>query len=284
MRLLRVVSGLAVAATAVVAFAQAHPGEVEPPSLEQLRSGVGRVEILNCDGTPFRGTGPGWSRAVSGSGFLVGSRVVVSAEHGLWVGQRPNQPACKLRVRFGAKTYAVTRVHVWSERGERDRLRRRKIDLMTLALAQPVDGHLFGFARAAARAGTPVATLGYPGGGRLTLARGVVTGNVVDGVVPSTAVKMKIVGGNSGGPIFNARGEVLSFVSRLVIAGNVTADQSERCRRYGVCSNWGGVGFPRWWPDAAADLCTTYPDGGIPGCGDVGGIALTKVPIEIRRK
>lgn len=289
MRRLGVLLGLAVAATAVVAvvLVQTRSGdEGRPPSLDELKSGVGRVDILECDGTPFRFRlgGARRSRPVSGSGFLVGSRVVMSAEHGLWVDLRPDRPACKMHVRFGDQTYAVTGVYVWSERGERDRLERRKIDLMTLTLARPAVGHVFQFARVGAPVGTAVATLGYPGGGPLKLTRGEVTGNVIDDAIPSTAVKMKIEGGNSGGPIFNGRGEVLSVVSRLVIAGNVTADESNRCRRYGVCSNWGGVDLPRWWRDGALpDLCSTYPRGGVPNCGEGGDAGRTKVSIEIQR-
>ena len=95
---------------------------------------------------------------------------------------------------------------------------------------------------------------------------------------------MKLEGGNSGGPIFNDRGAVLSVVSRLVVSGRVTADGSNRCRRCGLCTNWGGVDLPRWWgDDAVRDLCSLYPHGGVPDCGDRIEAAPTKVPIEIRR-
>jgi hypothetical protein len=89
----------AVAATAFIVVRSDSDGDGRAPArMNGLKSGVGRVEILNCNGTPFSISG----HRVSGSGFLVG----VTAEHGMWVGL--DQPACKMRVRFGAKTYAVT--------------------------------------------------------------------------------------------------------------------------------------------------------------------------------
>lgn len=233
---------------------QGWGAEAKPPTLEELKSGVGRVEILNCDGTPFRLGG----HDVTGTGFLIGARVVLTAEHGMYVGV--DEPACKLRVRFGAETYPVTSVRVWGDRGQVDAYARRGVDLATLRLARAVDGHVFRFASEGARMSTPVATLGYPLGGPLSVSRGEVWRNVVEYGVPSVAAKIQIEGGSSGGPIFDERGDVLSVVSRIVISGSLTADKSSRP---------GGVDIPRWWgPDLLPDLCRAYPDSGVPDCGD----------------
>jgi serine protease Do len=232
-------------------------GEADTPTLEELKTGVGRVEILNCDGTPLSFGG----HDVAGSGFLIGSRVVMSAEHGMWIGQ--DQPACKMRVRFGDKAYPVTSVRVWGDPGQEDMYARRGVDVATLTVAKPVDGYLFRFAAEGAPVGTRVATLGYPLGGPLAVTRGEVTNNVIDYEVPSVAAKIDIEGGNSGGPIFSDEGEVISVVSRIVISGSLTADRSNR---------WGGVDIPRWWgADALADLCKTYPEGELPDCDDESG-------------
>lgn len=267
----RATAGLALAAVVVagtLAWARSG-GDAEPPTLEELKSGVGRVETLNCDGTPFTVNG----HAASGSGFLVGSQVVMTAEHGMWVGL--DEPACKMRVRFGKDTYAVTAVQVWSDRAGTDMLERRGIDLATLALERPVDGHVFRIARDGAPVGTRIATLGYPLGGPLKLTRGRVYKNVIDYETPSIAAKIDIDGGNSGGPIFNDQGEVLSVVSRIVISGSLTLDKSNRS---------GGVDLPRWWgKNAVPDLCATYPDGGLPGC-ESGTVRIAKVPVPLPQR
>jgi Trypsin-like peptidase domain len=245
-------------------------GEAGPPTLEELKSGVGRVDTLNCDGTPFTVGG----QAFTGTGFLIGSRVVMTAEHGMYVGVE--RPACRLRVRFGAETYAVTSVHVWGERGQRDSYARSGVDLATLMLARPVsDRHVFELAPVVAGTGTPVATLGYPLGGPLKVSRGTIYKYVVDYDVPSVATNLDVQGGNSGGPIFNDRGEILSVVSRIVISGSLTADKSNRN---------GGVDLPRWWgEDALPDLCSTHPNGGLPGCGEHRGGPTVKRSVRLRR-
>lgn len=227
--------------------------------MEELKTGVGKVETLNCDGSPVTVSDPvtGKARPVSGTGFLISPRVLMTAEHGMYVGI--DEPVCKMRVRFGSETYPVTSVRVWGDRGQRDSYARSGVDLATLTLDRPVDDrHQFTFAANGAPTGTKVVTLGYPLGGPLKISRGTVTKNVVDYGVPSVAAKIDVQGGNSGGPIFNERGEVISTVSRVVISGSLTLDKSNR---------HGGVDIPRWWGESAwTDLCLAYPDGAIPDC------------------
>jgi V8-like Glu-specific endopeptidase len=269
---LGVVLGLAVGAAALVAatvIGLTRADDDVPPSLQELKSGIGKVETLNCDGTPFRAGG----HAFTGTGFLVGSRVVMTAEHGMYVGH--DQPACRMRVRFGSETYAVAATRVWGEPGQRDAYERRGVDLATLTLARRVqDRHIFAFAAEGAPIGTPLATVGHPLGGPLRVSRGRVYKNVIDYGVPSLAATIDIEGGNSGGPMFNSQGEVLSVVSRVVISGSLTADKSSR---------YGGVDIPRWWGlNAFLDLCRTHPDGDIPDCDGTSGSATTKTSVLLK--
>ena len=274
MRRRAILVGLAIVAAAIVAIAKAQTrssseSKGATPTIEELKSGVGRVETLKCDGSPFRVGG----HAVAGSGFLIGSRVVMTAEHGMYVGL--DEPACKMRVHFGSETYQVTSVRVWSETKKSDSYERLGIDLATLALDRAADGHIFQFAPDGAPRDTNVATLGYPMGGPLKITRGTVTKNLIDRKTPSIAAKIDIMGGNSGGPIINDRGEVVSVVSRIVISGSLTSDGSNR---------HGGVDIRRWWGDnALSDLCLTYPDGGLPNCVGSSSGTTTKVPIALKR-
>ena len=278
-RRLVIVLGIFLAAVAIVAAALVGTSSDADaaPTLEELKTGVGKVETLNCDGSPFMvsgGPASGSAHAATGTGFLIGSRVLMTAEHGMYVGV--DEPACKMRVRFGAETYPVTSVRVWGEPGQRDAYARSGVDLATLTLGRPVEErHQFKFAPAGAPTGTKVATIGYPMGGPLKVTRGTVTRNVIDYEVPSVAAKIDIQGGNSGGPIFNERGEVISTVSRIVISGSLTLDKSNR---------HGGVDIPRWWGENAwLDLCRVYPDGGLPDCDESDDRPTTKTSVLLSR-
>lgn len=275
MRRPAILVGLAIVAAAFVAIAiaQTRSGSESRggaiPTIEELKSGVGRAETLKCDGSPFRVGG----HAVAGSGFLVGSRVVMTAEHGMYVGL--DEPACKMRVRLGGETYQVTSVRVWSDTKKSDSYGRLGIDLATLTLDRDADGHIFELAPGEAPPGARVATLGYPMGGPLKIARGTVTHNVIDRKTPSIATTLDILGGNSGGPIFNDRGQVVSVVSRIVVSGSLTKDGNNRS---------GGVDLRRWWGDnALRDLCLIYPNHGLPDCDDSSSGTTTKIPIPLQR-
>ena len=240
------------------------------PTLEEVKSGVGRVETLNCDGTPVTFG----DREATGTGFLIGSRIVMSAEHGMWVAQ--DEPACKMRVRFGDETYPVTNVRVWGEPGHKDMYERRGVDLATLTLARPVEnGHVFQLASEGAPKGAKVLTAGYPMGGPLKVSLGSIYRNLPDDYgVPAVATNLDIQGGNSGGPIFTERGEVVSVVSRIVVSGSLTLDKSSKS---------GGIDLPRWWgPDVIADLCRVYGDDDIPQCEEPSGAPTAKRSVVLR--
>jgi hypothetical protein len=261
-------AGLLVVAVVVIALAVAYSRSSDSaPTLAELQTGVGRVETLNCDGTLLTVDGI----TPSGTGFLVGSRLVMTAEHGMYVGI--DEPACKQRVRIGGETYQVTDAHVWGDSRSSDSYARLGIDIATLELDRNAEGHIFEFALDGAPRGTDVATIGFPLGGLLTVTRGTVTKNLIDRRVPSIAAKLDIQGGNSGGPIINDDGEVVSVVSRIVISGSLTDDGSNRN---------GGVDIGSWWgSDVLTDLCLTYPEAGVPGCSESDSGAPAKVPIRL---
>jgi len=252
-----------------IAVVRARSTDEAKPKLAELKTGVGRVEPLNCNGTALSVDG----HAISGTGFLVGSRVVMTAEHGMYV--EIDKPACKMRVRFGNETYDVAEVHVWGETKASDSYGRLGIDLATLTLDRDIEAHVFEFAPDGAPRGTKIATIGYPLGGPLTVTRGVVTKNLLDRKTPSIAAKLDVQGGNSGGPIINERGEVVSVVSRIVISGSLTKDGSNR---------HGGVDLRGWWGDnVLKDLCLSYPDAGLPDCDGADSGSPTKIAIKLER-
>lgn len=269
--LVRLVVALTVAGVvAAVAVQRANDDASAAPTLQELTTGVGQVETLNCDGTPVTFG----DHAATGTGFLIGSRIVMSAEHGMWVAQ--DEPACAMRVRFGDETYPVTNVRVWGEPAHKDMYDRRGVDLATLTLARPVeDGHVFQLAAAGAPKGAKVLTAGYPMGGPLKVARGSVYRNLPDDYgVPAVATTLDIQGGNSGGPIFTERGEVVSVVSRIVVSGSLTLDKNSKS---------GGIDLPRWWgPDVLADLCRVYGDDEIARCEEDAGTPTTKRSVVLQ--
>jgi hypothetical protein len=164
---------------------------------------------------------------------------------------------CGYRARLGGQWYQVEQVAVWSEHGEDDR---RGIDLATATLSADAPGHIFGFASESASIGTRVTVLGHPLGGPLRASEGTVTKERRDYGKPTLAARFSpdLQGGDSGAPVLNGRGEVVSVLSRAITTANLTADGRH---------HYGGIDLPAWWgADITNDLCSAYPDGGIPGC------------------
>ncbi|MGH3030119.1 MAG: trypsin-like serine peptidase [Gaiellaceae bacterium] len=238
-------------------------------SFDELASGVVLIEILDCQGEPLIVSDGIEEHRVTGSGFLVGSRVVMTAEHMIPV---RSGGACGMRVRVGDHSYDVAEMTAWGEPGDDDR---RGIDVATLTLARDAPGHIFEFAAETERVGSRLAVLGYPLGGPLRISKAVITRKVTDYDKPRLAAKItpEAEGGNSGGPIVNDRGEVVSVVSGIVIYANLTNDGTHR---------GGGIDIPLWWGESVRnDLCRAHPDGGIPGC-DPGSVdEATKAAVDV---
>jgi hypothetical protein len=238
-----------------------------------LASGVALMEALDCKGKPLVVTdATGAKHRARGTGFLVGSRVLMGVEHMI-----PQTPGfiCGYRARLGGEWYRVDRVAVWSERGEDDR---RGIDIATVTLSADAPGHIFSFAPESAAVGTKVTVLGHPLGGALRASEGTVTKERQDYGKPTLAARFSpdIQGGDSGSPVLNASGEVVSVLSRIITTANLTADGSH---------HWGGIDLPAWWgADITSDLCTAYPDGGIPGCDGTTNSKPVKVIVPVSLK
>lgn len=223
---------------------------LDPALFPKLATGVGLVQLLNCAGRPVVGNG----RVAVFSGFLVGRRVVMTAEHGLFVG--PSQVACRVRVRLDGRWYAVSEMRLWGDPGRADR---RGIDVATLKLSRPARSHVFRFASQSPPLGGFVAAIGYPLGLPISFSQGIIKSKVKQYGIPALAAEIAIEGGNSGGPIVDAAGQVVTVVSRGIVQ---TAN--------GQSLN-GGVDLPSWWHSAERDLCYTYHDSGVPGCTANGG-------------
>jgi hypothetical protein len=226
------------------------------------------MEALDCKGKPLVVFDGLRKHPVRGTGFLVGTRVLMGVEHMI-----PQTPGviCGYRARLGGRWYGVRSVAVWSEHGEDDR---RGIDLATATLSAEAPGHVFRFASESASVGTRLTLLGHPLGGPLRESKGLVTKKLLDYGKPTLAARFdpEIEGGDSGSPVLNSRGEVVSVLSRIVTTANLTPDGKHR---------YGGIDLPAWWGDVESDLCDAYPAGGIPGCDGTSTRKPAKVVVPV---
>jgi hypothetical protein len=154
----------------------------KPPSfadmIEEVRSGVVRIETESCDGV---GTG---------TGILIGDRLVATVEHVV-------DGATSITLKQAGKSLGTATVV-----GE-DRAR----DLALLRTSVPIKGYRFKLAEQAPRLGEDVAALGYPLGLPFSVTRGSVSGSdrsiPIDGVTRRKLIQTDaaVSPGNSGGPL-----------------------------------------------------------------------------------
>jgi hypothetical protein len=182
---------------------------------------------------------------VTGSGFFVGSSVVVTATHVLR-GCRTARVLVK-----GKRWVSVTRSINWLDRGN-------ALDVSTLKLAEPVtDVWLFAFRRSQIPRGASVAAIGHPLGEGLSYTNGHVLGRI-----PRQMLVLRILSaqGMSGGPVVDSHGAVVGVINGLLserpglLTGGYTADN---LIAYDISSRWGA------W---RRTLCQTYRFGGIDDC------------------
>lgn len=237
-------------------------------TVAKVQSGVAVVQGLHCNGKPMRFQG----LTSTGSGFLVGRRLVMTAEHVVTDFISDHRLVCRHRVWLGGRWYPVTRETIWTQHGrENDR---RGIDVATFELARPAPGHVFRLAPRGPHVGGTVAALGYPFGLPFSVAQGNVRRVFRDYGIPTIAALIVIEGGNSGGPMINSKGEAVGILSRLLPVANPNTQ--------GPNQN-GGIDLARWWGKAAKhDLCIAHPTAGVPGCNEAtASAALVKVPIDL---
>jgi hypothetical protein len=179
--------------TAPAATTTETPDE-EPPSfpdiVKAVRTGVIRIEAETCAGSSV------------GTGFLVGPRLVATAEHVV-------AGAYEVVLKQGNATLGTATV----VGADPDR------DLALLRSDVPIQGHIFEIAARAPRIGQDVAVLGFPLGLPLSVTRGSVSGTNrtidIDGVARKRLVQTDagVNPGNSGGPLLETRtGRVVGLV------------------------------------------------------------------------
>lgn len=234
----------------------------------RVSSGVGVVQPLTCRGQTIRAF---QGASLNATGFLVGSRLLMTADHVVSDWFHDRRVYCRYRVWLGGHWYSVTRTTAWAEPSKPDD--RRGVDVATFELARPAPGHVFQFAPRAAYVGDTVAALGYPAQLPLSVSQGVVRRVFKDYGIPTMAERIVIEGGNSGGPVINHKGEVVSLVSRVFPVTNPNYDGPNL---------EGGIDFVRWWGNAIkSDLCRAHSDTGIPHCPGNTTKSLTKTPVEV---
>lgn len=225
------------------------------PSWSRLETGVGAVQGVRCDGRPARQLG---LDRPNGTAFLIGRRVMMTAAH-VVKGWLSTTQACSLRVRIGRTWYSASRPVYWADRRSREYPR---ADIATFSLGRRAQGHVFDFATKTPDLRSRVWTAGFPWGEPLEISSGVLVRRVVSRGTPLIVVEQDgIDGSHSGGPIVNARGDVIGVVSRAVPSRPLDPN---------AIPSFGGVDIPKWWAGRVVeDLCRLYPGKGVPGCSRV---------------
>jgi len=242
-------STLAVAICLAVGVAPSATGaptssHVSPETFARVASGVALVRSAPAC--------TGGSRYGYGTGFLVGPQVLVTALHG--VGSPTGRRACRIQARLGGRWYDAVFAKAWYDDGAAA----RHVDLATLKLTRPAPGHVFEFAGSLPARGSTIATIGHPRGLPLSFHQGLLRRRVLNEGVPTIVAHLVAEGGNSGGPIIDREGRVLSLVQRPAYPAEDPAQ---------TLSFAAGLDLTSWFgTSAAADLCRAYPNGGVPNC------------------
>lgn len=212
----------------------ASASALDPQSYESISSGVVKIRATNCKGggTSF------------GSGFLVGTSVVVTAHH---VVKDCRQAQVLVNNREWIPVAASTH---WFDAKD-------NLDVSTLKLSSPThDTWLFAIRPGQAPIGAYIAVLGYPlnqgesyTNGRLVARRGHLIGlNVLSAQ------------GYSGGPVVDTYGRVVGLVN----LGFLTPGAFDP--RFATGDNVIGYDFSSRWGGWRTTLCAAYPNGGIDDC------------------
>lgn len=229
----------------------AAPGTVTrsgltPARFAEISSGVTLIHTMNCAG---RVTG-------SGSGFLIGDRIVMTARH--VIDPPGGRPACRTKVRVKGRWIRVQDWSWWYDRKESDG---RLVDLAVLKLSQRVDAHLFRIRPAPVRIGTNIAALGHPLGNQIGVTQGRLVGRKRYDGVPLILVKLLGAEGASGSPFVDDDGNVIGLLQSGFADGPDAFGQFTSGAIMGLDLN-------SWWGNGKRYLCRSYPNGGIPMCAD----------------
>jgi len=243
---------LALALPAAPRADRAAPGNarLDPGTFADLATGVVLVRGFDCSGVA----------RISGTGFLVGSSVVMTARHVVDPAGAEAKFACHVKVRLDGRWVTVARESWWHGSGDPTG---RSTDLATLKLPSEADpgDHIFSFRSSSPPAGTQVSMLGYPLGGGISLTQGRLLSKIHLRTVPLLLIDLLGAEGASGSPIVDNNGNVVG-VLQLGLGGKDILGQ----RTSGVIA---GIDILGWWGSgqrAETRLCQVYPNGGISGC------------------
>jgi Trypsin-like peptidase domain len=219
--------------------------QLDPGLFSQIASGVVLIRGFDCSG----------SAKISGTGFLVGTGVVMTARHVVNPSGAEAGDACKVKVQVDGHWVAAKRVSWWYRSADPTG---RETDLATLKLAKPANplDYIFTFRDASPRVGTNLSIIGHPLGLGLSLTQGTLVLKHHFNGVPMLFIRLLGAQGSSGSPIVDNTGSVVG-VLQLGFGGGETS---------GLMA---GVDLSSWWGNGhkvAQTLCHAYPNGGIANC------------------
>ena len=225
---------------------------LDPGFFSRIASGVVPIRGFGCTGAP----------RITGTGFLVGSGVVMTARQVVDPGGTDVRPACRVKVRVDGHWVAATKIGWWYRSAKPTG---RATDLATLKLAEPASSsdYVFGFRNSSPRLGTNLSMLGHPVGNGISLTQGRLRAKTHYHHVPLLIIDLLGTEGASGSPIVDGGGHVAG-VLQVGLGGRDILGQ----RTSGVVA---GIDLPRWWGGGRRveqALCHAYPRGGIPNCGN----------------
>ena len=244
-------------ASAAFAAARGHSSaDTQGPALDsgffsQFASGVVRIRGFGCAGA-----------GISGTGFLVGNEVVMTARQVVDPGGPDAKPGCRVKVRVDGHWVPVTKIGWWYRSADPTG---RATDLATLKLAEPASAsdYVFGFRNSSPRLGTNLSMLSHPVGNGISLTRGRLLAKTHYHHVPLLIIDLLRAEGASGSPIVDGGGHVVG-VLQVGLGGREILGKHTS----GVAA---GIDLPRWWGSGRKveqSLCHAYPRGGIPNCGN----------------
>jgi len=217
---------------------------LSPSKFAEVSSGVTLIRAFPCRGR----------RYFSGSGFLIGDRIVMTARH---VVDPPEGPKlCRIRVRVKGQWVGVASWNWWySQRPSDGRL----VDLAALKLDRRVDAHLFRIRPTPVPLGTNLAMVGHPLGNKLSITQGRLLGRKRISGVPRILVNLLGAEGASGSAFLDDQGNVVGVLQQGLGGKDV----------FGQATSGAIVGLDlnSWWGNGKRYLCRAYPNGGIPMCG-----------------
>ena len=240
-------AALAQARTQAVGTIRPTTASLDPTLFSQLSSGVVLVRGFSCSG----------AAKIEGTGFLVGSGVVMTARHVVDPSGLRHRLACHVKVQVDGHWIKVARITWWY--GAADPTG-RDTDLATLKLAKPAafSDYVFDFRNSSPRIGTTLAVLGHPLGNDISLNQGKLIAKGHLHRVPVLAMHLLSAEGASGSPIVDDGGHVVGILQRgLTLRGARTSELAV------------GIDLASWWRSGnrvERTLCHAYPNGGIPTC------------------